>query len=52
MARKHPRQIARIYIRNVTGASRNDERFKALFAGIEPHRWQLFTDPAALELPE
>ncbi len=50
LMRRYPDQIRRIFIRNVTGATPDDERFSEIFAGIEPERWQLFTDPA--ELPE
>jgi hypothetical protein len=35
----------------VTGAAPDDARFAAAFAGIDPDRWRLFTDPADLELP-
>ena len=52
MMRKYPAQIARIYIRNVSGASADDEHFRSAFLGIAPDRWQLFDDPAALQLPE
>lgn len=52
LLRAHPEQIVRVCIRNVNGASRSDERFGKIFEGIEADRWTLFTDPAALELPE
>ncbi len=51
MARKHPEQIVRIYIRNVTKASPQDERFKKVFDGVSSAKWELFTDPSSLELP-
>lgn len=50
LMRRYPEQIRRVFIRNVTGAMPDDERFSKVFAGIEADRWQLFTDPA--ELPE
>ena len=52
MIKKYPGQIEHIYIRNVTQASPQDERFRELFAGIDQQKWRLFTDPAELELPE
>ena len=51
LIRKHPGQIVRIYIRNITGAARDDERFSSVFAGIPAERWKLFADPTAIELP-
>lgn len=49
--RQNTAQIERIYIRNITGASRDDSRFAVVFEGIPPDRWALFTDPSNLELP-
>jgi len=39
---RHPDQIARIYIRNVTAARRDDARFTKTFADIKPAQWVLF----------
>ena len=50
MHRKFPQQIKRIYIHNVSGAKRADERFSKVFAGIDPTKWALFDDPQSLEL--
>ncbi len=47
--RRHPKQIARIYIRNVTSGKRDDQRFVEAFAGIEPAQWVLFDDPGEIE---
>lgn len=47
--RRHPGQIEKIYIRNVTDARRDDARFAKAFAGIEPARWALFQDPREIE---
>ena len=47
--RRHPMQIARIYIRNVTGAKRDDERFAKVFAGVDAARWVLFDDAGEIE---
>ena len=42
--RKHPAQIAKVYIRNITSARRDDARFSNTFAGIDTARWALFED--------
>jgi hypothetical protein len=47
--RHHPRQITRIYIRNITGAKRDDARFAMVFAGVEAARWVLFEDAQEIE---
>lgn len=49
--RRHPDQIAQIYIRNITGAKRDDPRFTRAFARLDAARWVLFSDPAEIELP-
>jgi Phosphatidate phosphatase APP1, catalytic domain len=46
--RNHPKQIARIFIRNITGARRTDDRFTKAFAGLDAERWVLFEDAAAV----
>lgn len=46
--RQHPQQVARIFIRNVTGEMPTDPRFQDAFAGIERSRWALFVRPADL----
>ena len=48
----NPSRIAHVAIRSVTAPSSDDARFSAVFEGIEPKRWTLFTDPAALAWPE
>jgi phosphatidate phosphatase APP1 len=47
--RGHSGQIAKIYIRNVTGAKRDDARFAEVFGGVEAARWALFDDPGEIE---
>jgi phosphatidate phosphatase APP1 len=47
--RRHSMQITRIYIRNVTGAKRDDERFAKVFAGVDAARWVLFDDAGEIE---
>lgn len=42
---KYPEQIAKIYIRNVTGAKSSDARFRNTFRGIDPSHWTLFNNP-------
>ncbi len=51
LIRERPQQIRRVYIRNVTAEVPDNERFAAVFEGIEPERWQLFDAPDALDLP-
>jgi Uncharacterized conserved protein (DUF2183) len=46
--RRHPRQIAKIYIRNITSARRDDARFAKAFAGLDAVRWVLFDDPSEI----
>lgn len=48
--RRYPGRIERILIRNVTGASADDARFKAIFEGLDPRRWQLFVEPREIPL--
>lgn len=49
LARKYPRQIARICIRNVTGERADGERFRRAFAGLDDAQWQVFQRPIELE---
>lgn len=48
VARKHPDQIVHIAIRNVTGQTADDSRYKTAFADIPTERWTIFSDPANL----
>lgn len=50
MLRRHPEQIIRVMIRNVTDAQATDARFAAAFAGIDSSRWQLFKEPGEIRL--
>lgn len=52
MLRSHPDQILKIYIRNVTQESGDNERFSAVFDSINEDCWVLFDEPLTLELPE
>lgn len=49
--RSHPEQIVRIFIRNVTEESPDNERFSRLFAKVDSNVWQLFDEPLGLQLP-
>lgn len=48
IAREHPSQVVRIYIRDVTGEPRVDARYRAAFDGIPDDRWILFQDAKTL----
>jgi phosphatidate phosphatase APP1 len=52
LMRAYPSQIERIYIRSVSGVLHDNAHLQATFAGIDPDRWQLFTVPERLTLPE
>ncbi|MDH3433503.1 MAG: DUF2183 domain-containing protein [Gammaproteobacteria bacterium] len=52
LLRKHPDKILKVYIRNVTLESADNERFTSVFACTDSNRWRLFDDPATLTLPE
>ena len=47
-ARRYPKQIVGIYIRNVTRETADNERFRRAFAGLSPTLWRLFNDPIEL----
>ncbi len=51
LLRNRPDQILKIYIRNVTRESADNERFATVFEDIDSDRWQLFDDPKTLTLP-
>jgi len=51
-ARKHPERIACIYIRNVTGETRDSARMREATRELDPGLWRLFTDPTELPIPE
>lgn len=48
-ARKHPKLVTRIAIRNVTDEKPDSDRIKAAFKGIAAEKWQLFSKPAELK---
>jgi len=45
IAPRRPKQVLHVYIRNVTGETRDDERFRKAFSGWPEGRWTLFSDP-------
>ena len=48
LMREFPEKIRRVFIRNVTGETADNERFESLFEGIDNGRWELFEDAATL----
>jgi phosphatidate phosphatase APP1 len=52
LARRFPKQIEQIYIRNVTGEAESAPRYKAAFADVPANNWKIFSDPKALRWPE
>ena len=51
LARKYPRQVAGIFIRNVTNQGTEAERFRKDFEGLPAGLWKLFNEPAEISLP-
>jgi hypothetical protein len=47
-ARRFPRQVVRIFIRNVPDSDVSADRFDHAFKGLEKSRWFVFDDPAEL----
>jgi len=48
LAAKHPRQVIRIYIRNVTQEPAEGERFTKAFQDVPKGNWKVFTKPEEL----
>lgn len=48
IAREHPEQVVGIFIRNVTSATSDDERFLAAFRDLPNERWELFEDASQI----
>ena len=48
IGRRHPDQVERIFIRDVTGEKRNAPRYAKAFEGVRPEVWALFEDAAEL----
>jgi len=51
LARSHPDQVVRIYIRDVTGEPADARRYLDAFKSVPAARWAVFRDPATLRLP-
>lgn len=49
LARKHPEQIVRILIRDVTGEDATAERYRKAFEGIPKERWQIFKETKEIQ---
>lgn len=45
LARKHPEQVQRICIRDVTGDKVDGERYRAAFQGVAREKWTVFRHP-------
>jgi len=48
LARQHPEQITRVFIRDVTGATPQSERYENLQRGLPAKRWCIFSDASTL----
>jgi hypothetical protein len=48
LARKYPRQVAHIYIRNVTNEGPASARFQKDFKDLPTGMWQVFTEPGEI----
>jgi phosphatidate phosphatase APP1 len=51
VAREHPGQVLRIYIRDVTGEPADAPRYRAAFRDVPREKWRVFRDAAELEWP-
>jgi hypothetical protein len=49
--RRHPERIVKVCIRDVTNESAEARRYRELFLDVPQEKWQVFRDPATLELP-
>lgn len=52
LIRKHPDQILKIFIRNVSQEAAENQRFSSVFKSISTDSWQLFDDAKTLTLPK
>lgn len=48
IAEKHPDQVLRIYIRDVTGQAAQSPRYQAAFGKLSADKWQLFQQPSTI----
>jgi phosphatidate phosphatase APP1 len=49
IAEKHPDQILRIYIRDVTGQAAQSPRYQAAFGKLPTDKWRLFQEPSTIQ---
>jgi hypothetical protein len=47
---KHPDQIDKIFIRNLTPGAAGERRLLEVFAGIDERRWQAFSSPSEIDV--
>lgn len=55
LARRHPAQVVRVYIRDATGEPLDGERYRSVFAGFPAEAWRIFRKAEEikdLRLPE
>ena len=48
LARKHPKQVARIFIRDVTGEAPDDKRYRKAFDKLPAELWKIFREPSEI----
>ena len=48
LARRFPKQVMRIFIRNVTNEASGSERYERAFHDLPAARWQVFREPAEI----
>ena len=48
LARKYPKQVIRILIRDVTGTTADATRYKKAFHDLPGGHWQIFREPAEI----
>lgn len=49
LARRYPKQVKKVLIRDVTGEPRSETRFQQAFRGLPDALWMLFWDPKTLQ---
>jgi hypothetical protein len=49
LARKHPEQVVRVLIRDVTGDKAEGERYRAAFQGVAREKWAIFKHPVEVK---
>lgn len=50
LARKFPKQVVRIYIRDVTGETADPERYQKAFHDVPGSKWRIFRAPGELKI--